>query len=166
MPKSLGRENLVVRQGLEPCRYSDLELSRAYKAHPHTRATDINLVRSVGVEPTKPTFSTSCVCLFRHERISGLPERIRTSDAAHRRRGCVHHQGESGAPSRIRTHVVGLEGRLPVRRPGLIWSGHRESNPTAASLATIPHTMCIRELVRVAGIAPAASWFRARSSDC
>lgn len=88
MPNSLGPQNVVVRQGLEPCRYSDLELSHAYKARPHTRATDI------------------------------LPERIRTSDAAHRRRGCVHHQGDCGAPSRIRTHARRLRRPSTVRRPG------------------------------------------------
>jgi hypothetical protein len=71
MPHSLGREKLVVRYGLEPYRSSNLEVSSAYKAPPHTRATDIGLVRSVGFEPTMPTFSTSCVCLFRHERMTG-----------------------------------------------------------------------------------------------
>lgn len=33
-----------------------------------------------------------------------------------------------GAPSWTRTNVVGLEGRLPVRRPGRAWSGRTESN--------------------------------------
>ncbi len=41
MPTSLGVDNLVVRYGLEPYRYSNLELSPAYKASPHTRAADI-----------------------------------------------------------------------------------------------------------------------------
>jgi hypothetical protein len=68
-------------------------VSRVYKTHPLTRAVELNR----------------------------LPERIRTSDAAPRMRGCVHHQGDC---------------------------------------------VCIRVLVRVAGFAPAASWFRARSSDC
>src|SRR5262249_8709765 len=39
-------------------------------------------------------------------------------------------------------HMVGACPR--IRSAGACWSGHRESNPTAASLATIPHTMCIR----------------------
>lgn len=63
-----------------------------------------------------------------------------------------------------RNHPSEGQGRLPFQRPGHVGGGNRESNPAAASLATIPRTMCIRELVRVAGIAPVASWFRARSS--
>ena len=66
-----------------------------------------------------------------------------------------HHAGmlvrpEGFAPSHtvgVEPTVVGLEDRLPVHRRGECWSGNRESNPTAASLATIPHTMCIRMLV-------------------
>lgn len=42
MPSSVGRENLVVHYGLEPYRYSDLELSPVYKTSPHTCAADIN----------------------------------------------------------------------------------------------------------------------------
>src|ERR1700757_8921 len=35
------------------------------------------------------------------------------------------HRRGYGAPSWIRTNIVGLEGRLPVRRPGRIGAGER-----------------------------------------
>lgn len=75
------------------------QISQAYKARPLPRAADIQLVRSVGFEPTVPTFSTLCVCRFRHE-CKWLP------------------RSEEWCPSRSRTHIVGLEDRLPFQRPG------------------------------------------------
>ena len=49
----------------------------------------------------------------------------------------------TGAPSWTRTNIVGLEGRLPVRRPGRL---ERASGvePSRASLATMPRTMRAR----------------------
>jgi hypothetical protein len=109
------------------------------------------MVRPTGLEPVRRSNSTSScrVCRFTTGALNGPPDWIRTSnpvllrhphlpivlqgeigtaaairtrDAAHRRRCCVRHR-PYGAPSRSRTRIVGLEGRLPVHRPGHIGAG-------------------------------------------
>src|ERR1700733_15192680 len=60
------------------------------------------------------------------------------------------------SPARLELACVGLEDPTPYPTARTSWSGKWESNPPAASLATIPHTMCIR-LVDAEGFAPSIS---------
>jgi hypothetical protein len=53
------------------------------------------------------------------------------------------HRRGYGAPSWTRTNIVGLEGRLPVRRPGELERANGVE-PSRASLATMPRTMRAR----------------------
>lgn len=133
MPKSLGRENMVVRYGLEPYRSSDLEVSRAYKAPPHTRATDI--IWCVRWEsnpqsrrPQRRAYACSATnaCLASPRGFEPLMLRIGGAAVSATRENLVPRVG-------FEPTVVGLEGRLPSFGRGFFWSGHREANPTAAS---------------------------------
>ena len=127
-PQSHGRGMLVVRQGLEPCRYSDLELSRVYKTRPHTRATDINWCVRWDLNPQSQRSqrcayadSATNACLASQNGVEPF------SDSLGGRRRGPRGLGESGAPSRTRTYIVGLEDRLPSFGRGN-WSGRTESN--------------------------------------
>ena len=82
------------------------KLSQAYKARPLPGAADINVVRSVGVEPAMPTPSTSCVFLFRHERMpaaTSLAMMFRTMRSR-----------VIGACCRICTHYLSVISRVHV----------------------------------------------------
>src|SRR5215472_6667763 len=101
------------------------------------------------------------------------------------------HRRGYGAPGWTRTNVVGLEGRLPVLPARADLERANGVEPSRASLATMPRTMRARvigscrrictcylrlirsvlismsfaaEVVRTAGLAPAASEFQARLS--
>src|ERR1700745_1847986 len=62
-----------------------------------------------------------------------------------------------GAPSWTRTNIVGLEGRLPVRRPGRIGAGERSRTVPCLVGNDAAHHARPRDLVAAAGFAPATS---------
>src|SRR6201993_1828107 len=70
-----------------------------------------------------------------------------------------------GAPSWTRTNIVGLEGRLPVRRPGRIGAGERSRTVPCLVGNDAAHHARPRDLVAAAGFAPATSDLSGRCSS-
>ena|SRR5580658_2915457 len=75
------------------------------------------------------------------------------------------HRRGYGAPSWIRTNIVGLEGRLPVRRPGRIGAGERSRTVPCLVGNDAAHHARPRDLVAAAGFAPATSDLSGRCSS-
>src|SRR4030088_508245 len=75
------------------------------------------------------------------------------------------HRRGYGAPSWTRTNIVGLEGRLPVRRPGRIGAGERSRTVPCLVGNDAAHHARPRDLVAAAGFAPATSDLSGRCSS-
>ena len=75
------------------------------------------------------------------------------------------HRRGYGAPSWIRTNIVGLEGRLPVRRPGRIGAGERSRTVPCLVGNDAAHHARPRDVVAAAGFAPATSDLSGRCSS-
>jgi hypothetical protein len=75
------------------------------------------------------------------------------------------HRRGYGAPSWIRTNIVGLEGRLPVRRPGRSGAGERSRTVPCLVGNDAAHHARPRDVVAAAGFAPATSDLSGRCSS-
>src|SRR6185312_6129335 len=75
------------------------------------------------------------------------------------------HRRGYGAPSWTRTNIVGLEGRLPVPRPGRNGAGERSRTVPCLVGNDAAHHARPRILVAAAGFAPATSDLSGRCSS-